>query len=204
MKTINATGLACPTPVIMAKKEIQQNPGESVTVTVDNDVARQNLEKLAASMHMDAASSGQEPLIEVVISPAEGQDQSTAASQTVQVQCTPLPDAGDWVVFFGKDIVGEGDRELGTNLVRMFFYTLEENDDLPTSILFMNAGVKLATLDEQVIGHLKKLEERGVEILVCGTCLNYYNLTEKLQIGQISNMYEIASRIFNASKEVTM
>jgi len=104
----------------------------------------------------------------------------------------------------GKDHVGEGAQELGSNLAKMFFYTLSQEEDLPASILFMNGGVNLPTKDEQVIEHLKVLRDKGVEILVCGTCLDYYGLKDELKIGEISNMYEIAGRMFRASKVVTV
>lgn len=197
MKEINALGLACPTPVIMAKKEIGENPGEAVVVAVDNDVARNNLRKLADSLGYQFSAEGEEPEIFCTLSP-DGAEVEVAEE-------APKAAAGtDYVVFFGKDIVGEGDRELGTNLVRMFFYALTESDDLPTAILFMNAGVKLTTLDDQVIENLKVLKDRGVDILSCGACLDFYGLKDKLQVGEISNMYEISQRIIHASKEVVM
>lgn len=198
MKEVNALGLACPTPVIMAKKEIGENPDEAVVVAVDNDVARNNLRKLADSLGYQFSCEGEEPEIFCTLSPA-------GAEAAAPEKEAPKAAAGnDYVVFFGKDIVGEGDRELGTNLVRMFFYSLTETDNLPTSILFMNAGVKLTTLDDQVIENLKVLADRGVEILSCGACLDFYGLKEQLKVGEISNMYEISQRIINASKEVVM
>ncbi len=203
MNTVNALGLACPTPVIMAKKEIEEHPGEAVTVLVDNEVARHNLEKLAASLGMSAAASGQEPNIAVLIVPPDS-DEAVRAGQT---ECELMPASAmsdDYVVFFGKDIVGEGDRELGTNLVRMFFYSLTETDKLPTAIMFMNAGVKLPTLDDQVVEHLKVLASRGVRILSCGACLDFYKLKDQLKVGEVSNMYEIAQTIINSPKEVTL
>lgn len=81
---------------------------------------------------------------------------------------------------WGGDIIGSGDRELGGNLMRMFFYTLAQSEDLPRSILFMNDGVKLPVGDSQVVEHLNALQAKGVEVLVCGTCLNFYGLTEQL------------------------
>lgn len=199
MKEINALGLACPTPVIMAKKEIGENPEEAVVVAVDNDVARNNLRKLADSLGYQFSYEGEEPEIFCTLSPTGAQACSCAEMEI------PVPAAGtDYVVFFGKDIVGEGDRELGTNLVRMFFYALTESDELPTAILFMNAGVKLTTLDDQVIENLKVLAGRGVDILSCGACLDFYGLKDQLQVGEISNMYEISQRIIHASKEVVM
>ena len=107
-------------------------------------------------------------------------------------------------VFVGRDIIGSGDRELGANLMRMFFYTLAEGDALPESVLFMNDGVKLPTLDDQVAAHVQTLTDRGVEVLVCGTCLSFYGLTDRLQAGTVSNMFDIVSRMQAAAKVITL
>ena len=88
--------------------------------------------------------------------------------------------------------------------MRMFFYTLSQGDDLPKSILFMNGGVKLPALDEQVVGHLKELEQKGCEILVCGTCLNFFGIADQLKIGTVSNMYDITKRMFDAAKVISL
>ena len=114
------------------------------------------------------------------------------------------PAGAGYAVFVGRDIIGSGDRELGTNLMRMFFYTLAQSDDLPRSILFMNAGVKLPAGDEQVVEHLKVLMEKGVEVLVCGTCLNFYGIADRLGAGTVSNMYDILSQMQAASKVITL
>ena len=88
--------------------------------------------------------------------------------------------------------------------MKMFFYTLSEDNNLPKSILFMNSGVKVATLNEQAIEHLKVLENKGVDILVCGTCLNFYGLENELAVGRISNMYDITNAMKTAAKVITI
>ncbi len=88
--------------------------------------------------------------------------------------------------------------------MRMFFYTLTQGDELPGTILFMNAGVKLPTLDAQVAEHLNALQERGVKVLVCGTCLNFYGLADQLKAGTVSNMYDIVSCMARSAKVVTL
>ena len=107
-------------------------------------------------------------------------------------------------MFVGRDIIGDGDRELGANLMRMFFYTLAQGEDKPGAVLFMNAGVRLPTLDEQIPAHLKALADAGVEILVCGTCLSFYGLTDQLQVGTVSNMYDIVTRMQRAAEVVSL
>lgn len=194
---IDAKGKACPTPVIMAKKAI--SAGESsFTVLVDNTTAVENLKRLAANQGFDAAAAEAEGVFSVAFT-------RTGCAACEEAVNSPLPaPGGDWAVFVGRDIIGDGDRELGTNLMRMFFYTLSQGEDKPGAVLFMNAGVKLPTLDEQVVEHLKALSAVGVEILVCGTCLNFYGLTDRLRVGTVSNMYDIVTRMQKAGKVVSL
>ncbi|MCB6568196.1 sulfurtransferase-like selenium metabolism protein YedF [Eubacterium limosum] len=201
-KIIDAMGKACPMPVIMAKKEIEANH-DSFIITVDNAIAVENLKKLATSKNYDAAVSGSGERFEVRF--------ITDGREIPETEMNVMPDGssaafgtGKWVVFMGKDYIGEGDYELGNALVKMFFYTLSQADDVPESILFMNSGVKLPSLDEQVVAHLQALEDRGVKILVCGTCLDYYKLKDNLKIGEISNMYDITEKMSAASKVITL
>ena len=88
--------------------------------------------------------------------------------------------------------------------MKMFFYTLSQSDDLPEAVLFMNGGVKLPTLNDQVDGHLCELAGKGVDVLVCGTCLNFYGIADKLQVGTVSNMYDIVERMKRAGKVVSL
>ena len=194
---IDARGKACPTPVIMAKKAI--SAGESTfTVLVDNTTAVENLKRLAENQGFDAAVTEQGGAFHLAFV-------RTGCAACEEAVNSPLPaPGGDWAVFVGRDIIGDGDRELGTNLMRMFFYTLSQGEDKPGAVLFMNAGVKLPTLDEQVAEHLKALSAVGVEILVCGTCLNFYGLTDQLQVGTVSNMYDIVTRMQKAGKVVSL
>lgn len=194
---IDARGKACPTPVIMAKKAI--SAGESTfTVLVDNTTAVENLKRLAANQGFDAAVTEQGGAFHLAFV-------RTGCAACEEAVNAPLPaPGGDWAVFVGRDIIGDGDRELGTNLMRMFFYTLSQGEDKPGAVLFMNAGVKLPTLDEQVAEHLKALSAVGVEILVCGTCLNFYGLTDRLRVGTVSNMYDIVTRMQKAGKVISL
>ena len=194
---VDARGKACPTPVILAKKVMAAGEN-SFTVLVDNPTAVENLKRLAANQGFDAAVT------------ENGGEFSLAFTRTGCESCeeavsAPLPAPGaDWAVFVGRDIIGDGDRELGTNLMRMFFYTLAQGEDKPGAVLFMNAGVKLPTLDGQVADHLKALSDSGTEILVCGTCLNFYGLTDQLKVGAVSNMYDIVTRMQKAGKVISL
>ncbi|WP_195268800.1 sulfurtransferase-like selenium metabolism protein YedF [Eubacterium sp. 1001713B170207_170306_E7] len=201
-KIINARGKACPMPVIMAKKEIETNH-DSFIITVDNAIAVENLKKLAASQGYDAVVSGSGEQFEVRFV-TDGREIPAAEINATPDGRLPEGGTGNWVVFMGKDTIGGGDYELGNALAKMFFYTLSQAGDVPESILFMNSGVKLPALDGQVAEHLQALEERGVRILVCGTCLDYYKLKDDLKIGEISNMYDITEKMLAASKVITL
>lgn len=199
---IDAIGKACPIPVVMTKKEIDKG-AEELLVKVDNHIAVENLKKLAQStgflteikeekgIHYISFSKDCEACKEIL----EKLDDTQLLKETPK---------GEYTVFIGKEWIGDGDHQLGRNLMRMYFFTIAESEDYPSSILFMNGGVKLPTEDEQIVEHLVKLQKKGVEILVCGTCLNFYNLTENLKIGTISNMYDINEKMVNAGKVITL
>ena len=196
-RIIDAKGKACPMPVMMAKEAITAGESE-FTVLVDNTTAVGNLQRLAKNQGFDAAVTEEEGVYSLAFV-KNGNAPAPAAEAAAPAAC-----GAGYTVFVGRDIIGSGDRELGTNLMRMFFYTLAQSDDLPRSVLFMNAGVKLPTEDEQVIEHLKTLVEKGVEVQVCGTCLNFYGLSDKLAVGAVSNMYDIVSQMQAADKVITV
>ena len=194
---IDAKGKPCPTPVLMAKKAMAEG-AETFTILVDNQTAVENLKRLADNQGFTAAVREENGTYALDFAKGEG---CTACEEAVS---SPLPAPGaDWAVFVGRDIIGDGDRELGTNLMRMF-YTLTQSEDKPGAVLFMNAGVKLPTLDEQVAEHLKALSDAGVELLVCGTCLNFYGLSDQLKVGTVSNMYDIVTRMQKAAKVISL
>ena len=194
---VDAKGKPCPTPVIMAKKAMAEGH-DTFTVLVDNPTAVENLKRLADNQGFAVAVREEGGTYALDFSEGEG---CSACEEAVN---SPLPTGGDWAVFVGRDIIGDGDRELGGNLMRMFFYTLAQGEDKPGAVLFMNAGVKLPTLDEQVAHHLKVLSDAGTEILVCGTCLNFYGLTDQLKVGAVSNMYDIVTRMQKAGKVISL
>ena len=195
---VDAKGKPCPTPVIMAKKAMAEGH-DTFTVLVDNPTAVENLKRLADNQGFAVAVREEGGTYALDFAKGEG---CSACEEAINA---PLPAAGgDWAVFVGRDIIGDGDRELGGNLMRMFFYTLAQGEDKPGAVLFMNAGVKLPTLDEQVAHHLKVLSDAGTEILVCGTCLNFYGLTDQLKVGAVSNMYDIVTRMQKAGKVISL
>lgn len=195
MIKIDARGKACPTPVIMTKVQIDAG-ADCLEVTVDNTTAMENVSKLGNSQGFAVATAqnGADYVITLT------RDGSAPAEAVSQCSCG----IGDWAVFAGRDIIGSGERELGESLAKMFFYTLAESADRPKYILLMNNGVKLACGDNQTIEHLQKLIDEGSEVLVCGTCLNYYGISDDLKAGSVSNMYDIVGKMQEVSKVITI
>ena len=196
-KFIDAKGKNCPMPVIMAKKEIDAGV-KFFEVEVDNKIAVENLKKLANSQGFTTIISENNGNFKIDFS--NGCEECEEVLAKVEGK-KPL---GNWSIFVNKEIIGAGDDELGKSLMKMFIYTISEGDDLPKSILFMNGGVKVPTLNAQAIEHLKVLQDKGVELLVCGACLNFYELENKLEVGKISNMYDITNAMKDASKVITI
>ncbi len=194
-KLIDAVGKACPIPVIMTKKEID-NGEESIIIKVDNKIAVENLKKLATNTNFSVEVKADNNIFFVALS-KECEECNKMLNELVIENTAPK---SDYVVFIGKEYIGEGNEELGKNLMRMFFYTLTESKEIPTHILLMNGGVKLATLDNQTVEHLKVLVDKGVDVLVCGACLNFYDIADELKVGSVSNMYDIVTRMQLAEK----
>ncbi|RGX53302.1 sulfurtransferase-like selenium metabolism protein YedF [Anaerotruncus sp. AF02-27] len=195
MITVDAKGKNCPIPVILAKKEIDAG-ARAFTVLVDNPAAVENLTRLADSQGYAIDAAEADGVYTVSFSIAGG--------PVCEAQPILRPKNGSWSVFVPRDTIGDGDPELGTSLIKMYFYTIAQSDDPPASILFINAGVKLPVFDDQIVEHLQALVEKGVEILVCGTCLNFYGIAGQLRIGTASNMYDITERMRQADKVVTL
>ena len=190
---VDALGKACPMPVILAKKEIDAG-NTSFVVAVDNEVAVENLKRLAESQNYQASVETKGGNFHVTFV-GDG-----AAAPVCEESNKPK----NWALFVGKDFIGDGSEELGNSLMIMFFYTLAESNDAPRYILFMNSGVKLPVENDQVVEHLKTLQEKGSEILVCGTCLKFFNIADNLKIGTVSNMYDISERMHMADKVITL
>lgn len=196
MVQIDAKGKACPQPVILAKKELDGGC-KDLTVLVDNRAAVENLTRLGGSMGVTVSSGD-----------AEGGFFVRFTGEAVHgsaplISCAPS--GNGYAVFIGKEYVGAGDEILGGNLMKMAIYTLSQSDDVPAYILFMNGGVKLPAGEEpQVIENLHALIEKGTKVLVCGTCLNYYQLSDRLKVGVVSNMYDILGAMQRADKVISL
>lgn len=183
-------------PVMMAKKEIDGGCSD-LTVLVDNRTAVENLTRLGNSAGMSVTTGDTADGFFV---------QLTGEGKIVEEPLIACPATGNgYAVFIGKETVGAGDATLGYNLMKMALYTLAQGNSVPAHVLFMNGGVKLpAGEEQQVIDSLMTLIERGSIVLVCGTCLNYFELTDRLKVGTVSNMYDILSAMQRADKVISL
>ena len=183
---IDARGLACPKPVINTKRELD-NLEEGVVVTiVDNETAKDNILKLAKSLSCEAnIVDEKENFISIEIRKGKNilDKQNVVDNKESELDNT--------CIFISSDKMGLGNDELGKVLIKGFIYTLTESKPYPKYVLLVNGGVKLSAENEETIENLKILENMGVEVLSCGTCLDYYNLKDKLQVGTVTNMYTI-------------
>ncbi len=200
MKLVNAMGKPCPMPVILAKQAL--DGGESaLTVLVDNPIAVENLTRLAASRGLTASASETGGGFSVVIA-GEGSAPAPAPVPSLLPTCSST--GCGTAVLISRETFGQGNDALGRTLMKMFLYTLSQEEVPPAALLFLNGGVLLPSLgEEQVIESLTALQDKGCEILVCGTCLNYFGLTEQLRIGTVSNMYDIVQKLQSAAKLIT-
>ena len=200
---VNAMGKPCPIPVVETKKVLaKMTAGDSVTVSVDNPIAVQNLLKMAGQKQLAAESRTlASDHYEVVLALTE---ENLAAAQAAEPAPACIPDARakGTVVVLASDEMGSGDPVLGKALMKAFVYALTEQDTLPDTILLYNGGAKLSVEGAATLADLKLLESQGVEIMTCGTCLNHYGLTEQLAVGSVTNMYAIAEKLMGAARVV--
>lgn len=198
MITVNAIGDACPVPVVKTRKAMETIKGsEMVETLVDNEIAVENLKKMAGQMGYQVKDQKLEEgkySVQIMVTEAE----KTENIQADICDCRPTA-ASDKVVVIRSNVMGEGDPELGKVLIKGFIYALSQQEELPKTILFYNGGAYLTCEGSVSLDDLKELEHRGVKILTCGTCLNFYGLSEKLKVGEVTNMYEIAETMSKAS-----
>ena len=203
MRTIvvNAVGEQCPIPVVKATRALREmtEPG-ILEVHVDNEIAVQNLTRMAAG-HKLAAKSEKRGEQEFVVSMEVTDPAGEAPMEEPPLTCAP--DArGSLVVAVDSSLMGHGSDELGKMLMKGFLFAVSQLPELPGTMLFYNGGAHLTCKDSDSLEDLKNLEAQGVEILTCGTCLNHYGLTEELAVGGVTNMYSIVEKLAGAGKVI--
>jgi len=196
-KEVDAREATCPRPVIMTKKALDEIGDGVITTIVDNEVAKENVSRLAKSLkYKYEVEKGSNKEFFIHITKGEIDEVETET-------CTPNT-FKDMTILFGSDTLGKGSEELGHILMKGYIYTLTESIPFPSTLLFINGGVKLTVEGSEVLNDLERLEEEGVEILSCGTCLDYFQIKDKLRVGEITNMYTIVEKMKNATNTITL
>lgn len=199
-KTIDARGQACPKPLVMARDTLKTlTPNDTLNVVVDNLVSAQNLEKMASQMNLPSQKiqKGTDYIVSLFVK------KSMIIPQQEDINCdVPLKTESSFIVVVDSNVMGHGDEKLGNILIKGFIYSLTCLEVLPKTIIFYNSGVKLAVEGSEVLEDLQTLAKAGVEIVACGTCLEFYQLKEKLAVGKIVNMLDIVERQAKAAKVI--
>jgi selenium metabolism protein YedF len=191
---IDCRGLKCPQPLINTKKHFDAAGEGEAIVVVDNEVAKNNILKYASSCGLSSEVSEDNGIFNIKLTKSA----ETAGCEVI------APDKKNTVILITTNKLGEGDDALGVLLMKSYLYALSESDKLPEYLIFLNAGVKLTTEGSESLEGLKKLVERGVKVLNCGTCLDFYNLKDKLVVGEISNMYTIIEKMNNGGNTIKL
>lgn len=199
---INAKGLACPEPVILTKKALEVH--SDVVVLVDNTTAMENIKRFGSSAGCSVEVNDEPGGVFKIHLKKQGATTPGNAAPEYLSCCTDTSSAatGPTVFVISSDTMGKGNDELGTVLMKAFIHVTTELETVPDVMIFYNAGVKLTAEGSDFLNDLKELEKKGVKMIVCGTCVNYFNLTGKIAAGVVSNMYDIAGTLSRAGRIV--
>ena len=198
-KLIDCTGMACPLPVINAKKAAEAlNADDVLTVLVDNEIAVQNLTRFAEHKGFGVSAQKKGDKEFAVIMNISGVVAEEVKNE--EIACVMDSRRKGMLVVLSANVMGTGDAKLGTSLMKAFVFALTKQDQLPDTILCYNTGAYLTCEGADTLEDLKLLESEGVTILTCGTCLDFYGLKETLAVGSVTNMYDIVERMENAAQ----
>ncbi|SEL26619.1 selenium metabolism protein YedF [Carnobacterium iners] len=195
MHEINALEQACPMPVILTKRAMKEFPNEDLTVLVDNKIATQNLKKMADQLGFKTTIE-QNSVSSYTVQLTKEKEENSSINQVSEQKPTFLKKETEskqqpYIVSIHSEIIGNGSQELGTTLMKSFFFSLSEQEQLPEKILFYNGGAKLTAEGSSILQDLQAMASDGVEILTCGICVEFFELEDQLMVGEATNMYRI-------------
>ncbi|MDD2509796.1 MAG: sulfurtransferase-like selenium metabolism protein YedF [Syntrophomonas sp.] len=193
-KTVDARGLTCPQPVVLTKNALEEEEISEVITIVDNKTAFENVSRLAQTLKMECKVDEKEGSYYIDILKSETSENLSLVENS----------SADTVVLICGNVLGRGDDKLGALLMKNFIYTLSQVEGTLKSLIFMNGGVLLSTEGSEALEQIRLLEESGVEVLSCGTCLDSFQLSDKLRVGIATNMYSIVERLSGAAKVIML
>jgi selenium metabolism protein YedF len=202
MQIIDTSGQQCPAPLIATKRALKEAiTGDSFQVITDNHTSFSNISRFLKDNDTEFTYRETNGLWTLTVTKRKP---GIVYTNPEQYCTTSIPHftQGDFIIAFTSDKMGDGEEELGRLLICNFIKALKDLDKLPAKMVFYNKGVTLGTEDSPVIDHLKEIEKMGVTLLLCSTCVKYYSLEEKIKIGTLSNMFEIAQALATASNVV--
>jgi selenium metabolism protein YedF len=212
--TVDCRGLSCPLPVINTKKAIEAAaalPSDlAFTVLVDNSTAAENVSRFARGAGCRCDVEQKEDAIHIHIRRGAAAQASAGAGEHKTPEQTLVCCSGvngvtaETVMLITSSALGQGSEELGKILMRSFIFTLKEAETPPARIYFLNSGVSLTVEGSPVLEELQELAARGTEIFSCGTCLDYYQLKDKLAVGSVTNMYDTMDAILSSGRCITV
>ena len=188
MKTIDCRNMACPLPVVTVKRALEEAGTDAVAVMLDDGAPRENVARFARTHGYEVCEKVSDSGITLVITGPGGDAVSVSPATTVSARKSLL---------VTSDRLGDGPEELGRLLMKNFIITLLESTELPYKILFVNRGVLLATEGSELLEALEKLGNRGVEVLSCGICLDFFGKRDALRAGSVTNMFTIVETLMS-------
>ena len=191
MEIIDCNGLACPMPVIKTKKYFDLEESKEAIVIVDNEVAKNNILRLAKGINLNSSYIEEDGIYKIQLSKG-------LIEKAIENKSNIEKEKSGLSILVASNLFGNGDEKLGETLMKVYINTLAETDVLPENLMFLNSGVKLTCEGSDVLDSLSTLKNKGVNIISCGACLDFYNLKEKIKVGEIGNMYQIIE-IMNTS-----
>ncbi|WP_050607075.1 sulfurtransferase-like selenium metabolism protein YedF [Clostridium niameyense] len=188
---IDCKGLKCPQPVINTKKYFDSIEEGQAIVIVDNEVAKNNICKFSENNGYNVKSEEKDSLHYIEIT-----KEACSCCQDINLDEKKL------VMVISKNTLGSGDDKLGSALMKSYLYALSESDKIPSDLLFLNGGVKLTVEGSDCLETIQTLKNKGVNILSCGTCLDFYGIKDKLKVGEITNMYTIVEKMTSGNNTI--
>jgi len=201
VKEIDARGLSCPAPVLQTRAALEEESPEAIRVLLDNAGSQQNVERFLTSQGfavergddfiVTGRKDGERPRAQTSTEGRPAPVEAEASAATIAVMCT-------------TDRIGFGDEQLGLKLMVNFIRTLKEIGPQLQRLILLNNGVKLSVDGSPVVPDLQDLVRSGVKIMVCGTCLDHFNLLEHKQVGETTNMLDVVTSLQVVDKVINI
>ena len=200
MRIVDTKGQLCPKPIIETKKVLKEvEVGDIFVVITDSETSLNNLKRFLTDNKTEYNVVKEGGSWSITVTKLSG----NVSPNREEEYCSPVAKStsgGDYVIAITSDCMGQGEEELGRKLMKSFISIILYLDSLPSSVIFYNSGVKLVVKDSPVVEYLSELKKHDVEIIVCGTCVDFYGLTNNLGIGKINDMLTITNRLLKAEK----